>query len=106
MWIAHLRGLWLLPEIWMKMGVVLKEKRYWRHFFLNRAINHRAKRTMGKTQKKSHARTNEKVSGLTAYLMAVHFEFPHNFNGNLIMLARGILGTVNVAKGTIAHLLQ
>jgi hypothetical protein len=38
--------------------------------------------------------------------MAVHFEFPHNFDGNLVMLARGILCTVNVAKGTVAHFLQ
>jgi hypothetical protein len=94
------------------MGVVLREKERLAKCLLNRAMDHRAKRKLkkqritGKAEKQPHARTKEKVLGSTPYLMAVHFEFPHNFDGNLIILARGILCTVNVAKGTVAHLLQ
>jgi hypothetical protein len=65
-WIAHLRGFWLLPEIRMKMGVVLREKERLARCLVNRALDHRAKRNLkkqtnnGKSQKSNHTLERKK----------------------------------------------
>lgn len=42
----------------------------------------------------------------STYLITVHLEFPNDLNGDLVILAGGVLGPVDVAESAIAHLVQ
>jgi hypothetical protein len=42
----------------------------------------------------------------STYLITFHFEFPNDLNGDLVILAGGVLGPVDVAVSAIAHLVQ
>lgn len=40
------------------------------------------------------------------YLITIHFEFSHDLYGHLLHLRECILGSVDIAKGSVAHLLD
>lgn len=57
-------------------------------------------------QNKSRSRTEQRKKEPHPYLIAVHLEFAHDLDRDLVVLRGGILGTVYIAEGAIAHLLQ
>lgn len=40
-----------------------------------------------------------------SYLIRIHLEFANNFDGNFDLLY-GVSGTIDIAEGTVSHLLQ
>lgn len=45
-------------------------------------------------------------SAAATHLLRVHFKLPNNLDGNLSGLSGGIYRSVDIAKGTVAHLLD
>jgi hypothetical protein len=46
------------------------------------------------------------VSLLLAYLARIHFEFPDDLDGDLAVLSLGVSSAVDVAEGSVTHLLD
>lgn len=62
--------------------------------------------TNGKHDKRATAEPRKlDMSRQQPYLIRVHFKLPDDLDGDLVV-GGGIAGLVDIAKGTIAHLLQ